>query len=195
MKIFNKDISFGDFETNIAYFREYQKYAYGIIAGVIVLQALFVWVGPRVSEYRQKTEVLNQYKKVLKEKQAKAMDRENIEKELDRLRLLLKEKEKLFFSESEFSEFAIEALPKMAKSYGLSVLSINYGKPSNVKTMINMPLELKVAGNFLGMVNFFYDLENAAKIIKIEDFMFKKSNAKSSDLMAVLSLSLYRLKK
>ena len=97
MKIGKVEITAAEIEVYLEYFRVYQKYFYALVVCIVSLQLLFLWVAPELTEYRERTVVLTKFKRILKENEKKLLDKENIERELDRLKALVEEKENIFF--------------------------------------------------------------------------------------------------
>ena len=195
MKIGKVEITAAEIEVYLEYFRVYQKYFYALVVCIVSLQLLFLWVAPELTEYRERTVVLTKFKRILKENEKKLLDKENIERELDRLKALVEEKENIFFNEADFSEFAINILPKLASSFGTQVQSIKYGKPVQKGKHNLFPLDVDLSGDFIGMVNLYNELENFPKIVKITQFSINRQSTNPVRLRVKFRLDAYGLKR
>ncbi|MFT5170685.1 MAG: hypothetical protein ACI9BD_000454 [Candidatus Marinamargulisbacteria bacterium] len=195
MKIGEWEVTAAEIEVYLEYFRVYQKYAYALLVCIVSVQLLFLWVAPRLSDYREKTLVLTKYRRILKENQKKVLDKENVERELNRLKRLVGEKQTIFFTENDFSEFAINILPRIADGYGARIKSIKYYDVTESPKARLFPLTLDMSTDFIGLINFFSELETFPKIVKIKRFAISRESSKPVRLNVKMSLDAYGLKK
>jgi len=158
------------YEDQIDLFRKYQRYIY---LGVSIILSIYLLVGtifPPLDTYQGKKQELRAYKKALVRKQDEVLYKDHVEKELARLQEQLVKTEARFFSENEFNEFSINVLPKIASSFRNKVKSIHYRPVKGVKGKVAIyPLKIVIEGNFFGLINFFNELENFSKIVKVSN--------------------------
>ena len=138
----------------------------------------FVKFQPNLKQYRKKSKTLREYRSVLKSRQKKTLNKENIEKEITRLKESLQEKESMFFSENDFSAFSINIVPKLAQAYENKIKSVVYDKKKAKKKELLSTYSIKVdfEGDFQGVLSFFDDLEYFSKVVKIQSFSMKRKS-------------------
>ena len=125
--------------------------------------------------YRENKVRLNRFIEVLETRRAKALDKKNILKELARLEATVYEKETNFFTEEEYNEFSINILPKLSNNLGNTIDTITFSPFKRLKDNIHTAtLGLRFEGSYISVINFIMELERFSKVIKIEEFSFKR---------------------
>ena len=202
MALFN--INLEEHEDKIELVRHYQKYLYITVVLVVAVQLFFVIVKPKWEVHRQNTNVLSEYRTIFKARKSRVMDQANIQKELANLEKEVKAQQGVFFTEKQQQEFSLHTVSKMASSYGNKVNYLNYstptplGKSVPLKALQNRlfvyPISMNLEGDFLGLLNFFNELEKYEHIVKVMSFATQRKSVDPLVLSTQLSLSLYVMK-
>ena len=197
LELFNLEerFSIDEIESRLDIFRNYQQYIYACITLIVVINLILVSLMPSIQTYRKESKTLRQYSNVLKIKQKQALDKESIQKELDRLSSVLEEKKHVFFNTSEVEEFKISGLHKVAERTSIQIEKLALEKPfSGKQNVLIHPVNLNFNTDFKTLMQFFYLLEDHKKVVKINTFDIRRTSVNPVLLKVSLSVSLYMLR-
>ncbi len=192
-KVLKYELNLGDFEEKLDFFRTYQKYVYSVmvVGFVVYMGAGMVWTD--YAQYRVESKVLRDFQDVLDDCRKKVLDKENIERELIRLRGAVDEKQQLFFTEQSITEFSINALPALADESGVKLTFRAYKDPVKEGDFMVYPIAVVAQGSFKSMVQFFYTLENYPKVVKIREMEVTRQSASPVILSFKMTIGAYGL--
>jgi len=192
-KVLKYEMNLGDFEEKLDLFRTYQKYVYMVmVVGTVIYMAVgMVWQD--YSKYRVESKVLRDVQDILEDRRRKVLDKENIERELVRLKGVVEEKQQLFFTQQSITEFSINTLPALADDCGVKLTFRTYKEPVQEGEFIVYPISISAQGSFKAMVQFFYTLENYPKVVKIKDLDVNRQSAGPVVLSFKMTLGAYAL--
>ena len=127
---------------------------------------VFLFILPRVQYYQNSGAELTKFKKILKEKEAQAMDKENIKREINKLQSELKIEKVKMFTENDFNEFSINILPKIETDLDNRVLAVRYEMIKPLDSIVTLyPLNMSIEGSFFSVLNFVNNIEKFEKTI------------------------------
>ncbi len=181
-----------DAEEKVEYFRRYQKYLYLLVVALVAIQLLLSQLLPRWLEFSRSRKDLGVYQKMLLEKQKSVLNKDNVEKELAKLKDSLTSQEAQLFTEDEFNEFAIHTVSKIAQGQGCKVSAIMYRPTQELGPLETAyPLKLRVEGSYQTLVAFCSELEHYEKVIKLTQFSISKKTVRPLILIAELDIQGY----
>jgi len=191
-KIFGEDFNILEYEERIDVFRKYQRYVYMTI---IVLIGIYLIVGkliPKYAEYRENSKKLRAFTAIFKEKQKEVLDKENIAKELLRLKELVQEKKQVFFSLNDYNEFAINQLPQLCTQYGTKLSSIQYKDPIMTASQLKLySIDLTLEGSFEHIMHLIDAIESHERVIKIDMLDLTRKSINPVLISTKLTLGIY----
>lgn len=193
-RITSGEFSFAEFDEQLDLFRENQRYVY---IGVIALATVWMFFSMVLDDYkvyRVRSQELNTYKQTLEVRRKKVLDKENVEKELARLKRLVEEKKNIFFTEQEAEAFRIHILHRLAESTGNKVMSRQFPKSTEKRgNFIVYPVTLSVEGNFPSMVSFIDTLEGYDKIVRVDSISISRKSINPVVLSVKMDIGVYGL--
>lgn len=192
-KALKYELNLGGFDEKLDFFRSYQKYIYSVLVvfGILYMAVGMVWRD--YSAYRKESSVLRDYQDILEDQRKKVLDKENIERELIRLKGVVDEKQQLFFESQSITEFSINTLPALAEECGVK-LSYRAYRDATVENEFKVyPISVVAQGSFKSMVQFFYTLENYPKVVKIKELNVTRQSVNPVVLSFKMTLGAYAL--
>jgi Tfp pilus assembly protein PilO len=190
----DQDFSLAEFEEKLDIFRENQRYVYIIVGVFLVIYLFFALIWTDFTDYRKRSKNLREFEAVLVEKRKQVMNKENIEKELTRLRQLVIEKKSLFFSEKDAQYFHINVVHQLAESAGMEISSRVYSKKQTVSHgIVSYPLKLTMTADFRRLTIFMDAIENYEKVVKISDLSISVRSLEPIVLSVKMTLGAYGL--
>lgn len=188
-----KAISKDDPEFRIDIIRRYQKYIYISILLILWVQLYFVLVQPKLTDFKEKKQRLSDYRRAIAIKKEKMFNKARIEEELKAYHQRLLEKEQRLFSETEFYEFYIKQLSRLAAQYNLDLAVITLEKTMNIDASIkSRGLNMNVVGDYFSLWQFYQELERYPKLVRIVRFSLKKESEKPVKLSCQMALEVYQ---
>jgi Tfp pilus assembly protein PilO len=194
MDFFKRFLTEEQIEAKISELKKYQKYVYTIIIIVVCVQLFFIFVQPKIKAHKIKKQELTRFRKIFKTKSAKALDKENIEKEIKKLNKILDSKKTYLCTQNEFNNLYINQLTQITNQSGLKTSSIKISDPIFIDSLRIIKTDISVNGPFFNLINFFDMLESYPKIIKIINFSINtsdKATKRNPVLSAIVSLQVY----
>ena len=192
-KVLKYEFNLGDFEEKLDLFRTYQKFVYIVMVVLAIAYMGFGMVWTDYSKYRVESKVLRDFQDVLDDRRKKVLDKENIERELIRLRGVVDEKQQLFFPAQSITEFSINTLPALAEDCGVKLTLRAYKDPEKDGDFTVYPISVVAQGSFKSMVEFFYTLENYPKVVKIREMDVSRQSAGPVVLSFKMTIGAYGL--
>jgi hypothetical protein len=210
MDFLNIDIALEKYEDKIDLVRKYQKFVYLVLYILIGVNVFFSVVTPRWAEWRTKNMILKRYGRTLNIRQAKVLDKINVEQRLKGLQMELSQKETYFFTRDQFNQFSISALPQLAFEYDNKITALTYLKTrkldkkdgaTRIKALANIikkvdvyPVALTLEGDFFGFINLLQEIERYNKIVKVKNFVIQRTSIKPLKLVTSVDLEAFVLR-
>lgn len=192
-KALRYEIQLGDLDEKLDFFRTYQRYFYIGIVSIVTIFMIYYMVVEDFSIYRKESQVLRDYQDVLEDRRRRVLDKENIERELIRLKGVVEEKQQLFFTKETITEFSINTLPKLADESSIKLTLRSYKDSSQIGDYTVYPIAISGQGNFEALVQFFYTLENYPRVVKIQDLSINRQSTNPVVLSFKMTLGVYAI--
>lgn len=191
-KIVGEDFNILEYEERIDVFRKYQRYVYSILIALIALYLVVGKLIPKYTTYRENSKKLRTFTAIFKEKQKEVLDKENIAKELLRLKELVQEKKQAFFSVNDYNEFAINQLPQLCAQFGTKLSSIQYKDPVTTPSQLKLyTVDLILEGSFESIMNLIDALESHEYVIKVDSLDLSRKSINPVIISSKLTLGIY----
>lgn len=190
-ELLQKDITDLNIEDFMPYFLGYQRYFYVFFILLVTVSLYFFEVKTNVDSYFTELSLQRKYEKLLKNKEKNTLNRSSIESEIKRLKLLVEERETIFFSKNDFNEFSINILPKIATVYGGKIRSVVYGKTTRKDNFVVYQLNLTIDGDFQSIINILNEIESFSKVIRVDSLNMVLKKVDPLIIGSDLTLSLY----
>lgn len=193
-RIQSGEFSFAEFDEHLDLFREYQRYVYIVIVVLAAVMMFFSMVLEDYKVYRKRSQELNTYKQALDVRRKKVLDKENVEKELARLKRLVEERKNIFFTEQEAEAFRIHIVHRLAESTGNKITARRF--PRSVEKrgdFVVYPVSLSLEGNFQSMMAFIDTLEAYNKIVRVDQLSVSKKTVNPVSLSVKMDIGVYGL--
>lgn len=193
-RIKNGDFSFAEFDEQLDLFRENQRYVYIVVVVLAAIVMFFSMVLDDYRVYRVRSQELNTYKQALEVRRKKVLDKENVEKELARLKRLVEEKKNIFFTEQEAEAFRIHILHRLAESTGNHITSREFPKSIEKRGDFRVyPVTLSLEGNFQSLMTFIETLEGYDKIVRVDSLSVSQKSINPVVLSVKMGIGVYGL--
>jgi Tfp pilus assembly protein PilO len=198
MSIFDRirsgEFSVAELDEHLDLFREYQRYIYSALIFLVTLMMFFSMVYEDYKVYRKRSQELNTFKQALEVRRKKVLDKENVEKELARLKRLVEEKKNIFFTEQEAEAFRIHILHRLAESTGNQITSRQF--PKNVSRrgdFLVYPVSIALEGDFQSLMAFIDTLEGYDKIVRVDSMSVSRRSINPVQLSVRMDIGVYGL--
>lgn len=193
-RIQSGEFSFAEFDEQLDLFREHQRYVYMVVIAIATVMMFFSMVLEDYKVFRKRSQELNTYKKELEVRRKKVLDKENVEKELARLKRLVEEKKNIFFTEQEAEAFRIHILHRLAESTGNQITSRQFPKQTSRRgDFVVYPVSLSYEGNFQSVMAFVDTLEGYDKIVRVDSVSISRRSINPVMLSVKMDIGVYGL--
>lgn len=176
------------------FFREHARYVYAFLTLIIGLYLCVSMVAPDFYTYKKRSKSVRLFEFALIEQQRQVLDADALEKEWVRLRRLIMEKERAFFTEKEALYFKDTVFPQLAESADVHINSRSYlDKRSLENGGVLYPIHVSVTASYEELMTVIASIESYEKIVKVLDLSISRLSVDPVQLSVQMTIGAYGL--